>query len=720
MKTWHSIIPAADRKWLRAHPQTQVSQCLTDLGYWVPGVQEDLKKALIAFRKEAKAAHLLSAKAAANTSKRASLAEEQLLKNLLALEGDFPLQQIPAQQSLSLPVRLLHYRLHLLSLYPRDQIHQPFSPASLQALQQLGEWLQIPPDSPALLLLTGDLNALIHQIHQQGRLDQQIVAFQFSADQLPPDLQKEVKEERGVKESEKTSPKAEQACDRELQKLTTQILDQEKAERKRLLDRNQNKQKRLQQISLLIRSLNAQQRKRFSQRMKERAALEKKIKRQEKDIQQKQDLLQSMEQELEELKNADLSAAQKRTKRNKLKEQIKGRKALLKTAKKTANQLQQSLTKLVKKQAKEQAKSQQKFLALRARLKALRIKVNGLRFRFKGQLKQSLQTSAYRKLVKNVFSAKDQDYLKERCKNKYNLFLIRIIQLHQWTNGYYHGCLDSKFAGKTFGAIVEMTEDIPRLRLKYILTSLRGKKQGYWILNIAYLIERFCHLHPLATPAPDEQEILQAYLAAHHSQQNTLYNKNTQELWQDYQKQQTEPDDDALPRRAYFGRSSLLRSFGRVIKKIGQIIFQGLKATWQILQNFVRMLYEDLRSSVVLFAQSLDFLFGKRRTLPLGEGENWDTPKYVYDDLLSVEENAAAAENHFTEAAQISNLPTKSIQNTLKILARVAKFAIALATGGITWPALLTQLILFCRRWFLRWLKNTLLHRRRELFALPA
>ena len=717
-KAWESIIPTQERKWLNSEEPEVLRQCLVDLGYLPWKKEGTIKEALLAFRKDSLHEKLLSAYEAKSQSRKASLQEEQLLKSLVALEGDFPVFQLPAQGSLTLTVRLLHYRLHLFGLYPLEKVGEAFSPQSLKALHQLGKHLNLAPESPELLKLTGHFLPLLHHIKEKGALDKTVVVFNFSAATLPKDLQKEVKEERGIKEKSKQLLKDEKACDKELADWENKILDKEWVERKRIENRNQNKYRKSQRVKFLLRKTHLHFKKQYQLRLDAQEAGKQQIGQQKALLQEKKLLLADMETTLAQANTWPLERAERRAKKKTLEKQIKARKAILKSEQKTLADLEKALEKLRQKNEKENTKQQEDLQKLQKQLKALQSKINGLRFRFKGQLKRSLQEDFYLQIKKNIFAKEDQTALKSISETSYNLFLIRVIQIHQWTNAYYNGRLDSVFAGKTFTAIAEMSEDLSQLRLKYILAALGSKNKGYWLLNIHYLLDRFCQVHPLDSEAPDYEKIMAEYRQELPTEESRIDHKTAKKIWK---KKQTplslSSEEQLLPRRTYHGHQSLLFSFGRVIGRIGKIIWKGLKASFQILKNFVRMLYEDLRESIVLFAQSLGFLFGKRRSLPMGEGDLWDTPKYEYQDFLSVEENAKAAELHFQKESKNSNLPAKSIDRTLKILRQVATFAIALATGGITWPALLTKLILFCRRWFFRWLKEVLLERRRELFA---
>ena len=289
---WESILPEKEQQLLTSSDELAVSQCLADLGYWDGKKRSGLPAALKKFRKDCQQEKLLPAGSLSKA--KATLEEEALLKKLVALEGDCPVFQLPAQGTQGLSVRLLHYRLHLLGLY-HDPIAAPFSPAGLSALQQLAQWLQLAPDSPKTLALCGDLMALIHRLTKFGQLDQHIVTFRFSSKQLPRDLQKEVREERGVKENPDQLEKTEKTSEKELRQLEDRILGKEKAERQRLVSRNLSKQRKLQRLSRLMRAVHRQQKQLLQSSLKQGQSLEKKISRQSQKIDRQQALLQEME-----------------------------------------------------------------------------------------------------------------------------------------------------------------------------------------------------------------------------------------------------------------------------------------------------------------------------------------------------------------------------------------------------------------------------------------
>lgn len=714
MKPWESIIPTSELHFANDHNPV-LRQSLTDLGYWQ--INANLKTALLQFRKEAQQARLLSRRQANVRSSTISLEEIQLLKLITALEGDLPLV-LPARGDKNLSTRVLHYRLHLLGLYPATKINHPFSNRSFQALHQLGKWTQLQADSTELLQLTGDLNRLIHRIKRFGKLQEQIVAFQFSEQLLSKEIRRELKFDGGVKEKEKDLKKREVACDRELRKLENQILDKASIARQRLVNTNRGKQSKLLRIRQLLQTINTRQATQYQLHMKIRRDLQKQLKDIRTELHQKTTLLSEMQKTLEKAPNMPGLKAEREIKIMALSLQIKERKKIIKKLQKQRSIFEKKLEKTIQQQQQQQITAQKKSVILKEKIKLLRHQVHGLRFRFKAQLKRSLTPAFYQTVVKKIFSRSNTSHLLAIENAPYNSFLIRLLQLHQWTNGYYNGSLDSHFAEKTFGAIAQMAEDLPSLRLKYILTSLRDQQHGFWVLNIAYLLDCFCKINPVDAPTPKHQEIMERYLAQQGDTSTGPFTPTTKVFFHQRQKQLQTSSSGPSTRRVYHGQRTLLRAFSRVANRIGQIIFKGLKASLRIVENFVLMLYEDAKASIILFTQSLDFLFGKRRKIPLGNNENWDTPKYKYNGFLSVEENTKAAESHFTQAAASSSLPTKSIATTLKILKKVARYAILLSTGAMSWPALVTQLILFCRKWFLRWLKNTLLHRRQELLLM--
>ncbi len=471
----------------------------------------------------------------------------------------------------------------MLGLYD-GEVRAPFSPDSLAALDQLGQWLKLAPDSPKLLRLTGHFIPLLHRLNEVGKLSERILTFQLSPTLIAADIRKDLKEERGITEKDTDLQKKESQALQELEELESKVLGREKAELQAIKHRRENKEHSLKRLSNLLKATHALLRQLWKKHLQTQRLQQREQKRLERKLEVRQILIEQMKQTYEELEDV--------TKRRKLRKQIKAREKVLEIQEDKLNQKQKKWARQKKRREKSISNQQKDLRSYQEDIKRLRAKINGLRFRFKGQLKRSLSTSTFSDVQKEVFRSNDLAYLQTLEKEAYNSFLIRILQLSQWVNGYYIGKIDSQFEGKTFGAIVEMVEDLPRLRLKYILTCLPDEQEGYWVLNIAYLIDHFCKIYPVNETLPSPDEVLERYSKAFISSDPLYHTPATEACWEEWEGEQLAC--------AYHGRNRLWASMGRVVKKFAAFVWRGVKATAHIFRNFIRLLYEDIRESVVL------------------------------------------------------------------------------------------------------------------------
>ena len=694
--TWYKIIPPRERAFLQSDEVPVLRQCLRRLDYH----RRSYPSALLQFREELVEIKLLQA-TVLDAPQSDSLAEKHLAEKLLSLEGDFPIVRSPTLGSQGLETRILHYRLQLLGLYA-GALRAPFSEASQAALQGLGDWLQLPSDSPELLRLTGHLVPLLHRLYQVGGLSERVVTFRLSSDSIAGALCDQLREERYIREKQTDLAQVEASTLRELEQLEWNILGRERAEWLRISRRRQDQAQTLQRLTDLRKTSHQQLRQLRQQYLQAQGRRQRELKKMTRRLEVRRLVVAQMKPSLKVLQTPE--------ERRQLRRQIRAREKILEEQAERLYRKEKKWAKRQKKMKKAVEKRQRELYGYQEDLQRLRAQVRGLRFRFKGQLQRSLSPRGFCKVQKKIFCAQDLDYLLQLERDPHNVFLIRILQLVQWTNGYYLGMLDGHFAEKTFGAILEMTEDLPQLRLKYILTHLGNARADFWVLNIEYLLPRFCQASPLHQELTTPEVVMTHYAQAFVSSDPIYRNHATDACWEAWQ-------DETTLALAYHGRNQLWAALGRVVDKLAALVWRGIAAGTQIFRNFVRLLYQDIHESVQLFAQSLDFLFGRRRQLPLSQNDDWQLRPYQYDTQVGLSENIEAAEVHFTSELPRAPLPAQKTQETQDILRRVAKWALALAVGTLTWPQLLLQLVLFCRKWFFRWLHQLLVDRRDDRFA---
>ncbi|MEM1323135.1 MAG: hypothetical protein AAGG75_22915, partial [Bacteroidota bacterium] len=351
----------------------------------------------------------------------------------------------------------------------------------------------------------------------------------------------------------------------------------------------------------------------------------------------------------------------------------------------------------------EQSTRQKRLKSLQERLQRIRRRLNGLTFRFKAQLKRSLNEDYYADIRHNLFEQHKPQELQQIADAPINRFLLRILQLHQWSNGYYNGRLDSKFGSWTFGALSQFVEDIPGLKLKYILCKLGGPSQGYWLLNAAYLFEKMVQIYRKDRKKEADVQLIQHYQSAFADQppalQSELMNKAFEELNEETAAGQR---GVGIGRRIYRGATGLARSLLRGIGKLINLIRYQVKKLLNLFKNFVHFLYQEIREGVVKYGVGLTLLLAGGKLLPLDA----NTGQRLLDGLNI--DPGQMMNKFILRMAKGNPKRAKHLRFCVRLVGRVLKWGLALATGGLTWPKLAVQIALYFREQAKGWLRKRL------------
>jgi len=363
---------------------------------------------------------------------------------------------------------------------------------------------------------------------------------------------------------------------------------------------------------------------------------------------------------------------------------------LLQNTLESIKKMDNSISTAIIKRDESVRKNQHEIQPLKDRLDRLERKISGLKYRFKAQLKRSLDADFYKKLRLQVFESRSKNYLQKLELNPFNGFLIRLIQVRQWMNGYYYGKLDSQPADRTFQSIVELIEeeDLKRLRLKYVLTKLGSSTEGYWLLNAQYFFDCVCELEEQAS-TKNTAELIKEY--EDQFDKDPIYkNEVTDAAWKSITAEIEEgiQETNTEIRRFYYGVKTLARSIGRVIHKLFLRIVRGVKSFIRIFKNFIKILYKEIREGIRKFFEGMEFLFGKRQIETANSADKILVTKYDFDFDVRVWASPDIPLNDYKEHMLKCSGYAQNMRFSLKLVAKVLKWSFTLATGALTWPKL--------------------------------
>ncbi len=393
---------------------------------------------------------------------------------------------------------------------------------------------------------------------------------------------------------------------------------------------------------------------------------------------------------------------------------------LIKEEKKKTEQLIASVQKNIKsnrekfntaKKEREQSIGEQqlKLQQLNKRFKRLLEKAKGLSYRFKAQLRRSLNESFYQEIRQKVFRDRRTDYLEQVASSPFNLFLVRLIQVRQWMNGYYYGRLDSQPGDRTFQSIVEFTEeeDLKKLRLKYILTRLGQNQKGFWLLNVQYYFDCLVTLDHKAS-SETSTSLITLYEKEIEKENGIFNNKRTKKAWEEYNLELQEGLDGPAHRirRFYFGVKSLIKSIGRVIHRVIRFLIKGVKIVLRILKNFIKIIYKEIREGTKNFFDGMQFLFGKRSIETVAPNGSIVLTNYGFDFDTTVFMSTNLPQETLNLHIQECMKRTHNLHFSLTLCGKVLKWVFHIATSSLSWPRLAIKIAFYFKGLIIKFFKE--------------
>ncbi len=703
--------------------------------------------------------------------------ELSLLHTLTALDGDFLVETLPSIGEVNLCSRIIHYRLNIHHLYHDsiDSPFSQKSLEALKKLREWIH--NLPPTPLGLINLIGDIPILIRHINinSNGKLNKKIVAFEYHKSTDTSPFKVEIPKENFVeiaedpndpeKENEAEVLKERLKIEHEIDVLNeNEIFDQ--AEQDALKDSKKTKRKRAQlirvdkmidmvrkkQIALnesinqrsdaITASLNSlnivkaslqkdhddlatsiekidAQISQFSEGQnkldnKERQ-LKRKQKRQKNRFKQKrQDEIDSLVKEISALKNKRKKIEPLQLEKSTLNVKLFPITEQLNKTNKSLEAFNKKMKVLIEERNTVMSKKENELVKLLDELMRLERKINRLKFSFKGRLKRVLDRDYYDDVVKPVFFVnRNKRKLKDFADDPYNNYLIRLIQIFQWTNGFYYGKLDNAVGDRTFSALNDMVTYSKGLRLKFILSRLSEDHtgiKGYWVLNVKYLFMKLSDILKKMDPDTTTEDLLEAYeneITDDQSKKARIGNETTDRAYEEIvNENQEDIKKRGVVRRIYYGIKSIASTLINSLKEIFKILKKGIKKLIYLAKNLIKIVYKEIREGVRKFKDGMKFLFGKRQFItPTSNGAAILT-KFDFDfDVLSfAPANVKEAEllSHVRHLYRFSNNLDFSLVLTAKILKWVFKFISAGTPLG--WARLALKIALQYKKMVIKWL----------------
>jgi hypothetical protein len=278
---------------------------------------------------------------------------------------------------------------------------------------------------------------------------------------------------------------------------------------------------------------------------------------------------------------------------------------------------------------------------------------------------------------------------------KYYDFITRLFQMHLWANGLYHGEIDGKIMDNddrysTKSAIKELVKFINKttdrnlkVRQLYDKTPLR---ENTYFLNVIDLL--------------NETKAMQEETGAESVAEIVDDNRKLKKLLFDENEQLAEPVKEQVEerktnfwsnnRRFYFGIKQVIKTIGSSIKRFFRRIGNFLKRAFNLFKRIAILIFQEIKEGIKVFFHGMKFLLGKRLITTEKDTEpNEIVSKYDldFDSRLFVCNTCdnKTAKRHIEKCKNQMN----ALNISLIVTANVLRWALILATSGISWTQLL-------------------------------
>jgi hypothetical protein len=358
---------------------------------------------------------------------------------------------------------------------------------------------------------------------------------------------------------------------------------------------------------------------------------------------------------------------------------------------------------------------QKEILKIQAQLRLLQVKIDKLKFSFRTRMRRALDDDFYDNVVrKEIFQRRNRTLLNDFSEDAYNKYLIRLIQVFQWTNGYYYGKLDSEVGDRTFSALDDMSDYSRKLRLKFILSKLSDRhdgSRGFWILNVKYLLDKLADIIAEQSKEVTTRELLEKYEEEFQGEDEDKARIGNEAMDRGYREIVEENEEDLKEhggaiRRIYYGIRSIARTLIKAFADIIQILKRGIKRLIYLVKNLVKIVYKEIREGVRKFGEGMQFLFGHRIFQTITHDNKAIYTKFDFDfDTLSYVPDQTTQLERISHTQQLVRA-TSNLDFALVLTARVLKWTFKLIEAGtpLGWAKLAIRIAINYKRMMIRWL----------------
>ncbi len=322
---------------------------------------------------------------------------------------------------------------------------------------------------------------------------------------------------------------------------------------------------------------------------------------------------------------------------------------------------------------------------------------------FKRQLVDDFgeRTNFFKYLNKNILVNNpknvDVNFLQKEAGNPFKKFILRLIQVYQWRDGFYSGLLDSDIGEVTLKSMLDAIDfynstENRNIKTHRVITYLH---QGYFVFNSLFFLQEYMIEDPNPANQNGEFDVLNnlsSQLEQSNEKDRADFSSNINKLKADiYSESEHGPGEkNGFLRRIYFGMKKLVQKAFRFARKIFSWIKDKVEKVWGFLKTLFRNFFENLEMGIRAFVDGINFLFG-HKPLESSNGNEMIISKFSIDgDSVSI--TSGQISNVLQSHLETIGYNINSMKFTLAIVGGILKLIVGMV-NIITWPLLVINII---------------------------
>lgn len=319
---------------------------------------------------------------------------------------------------------------------------------------------------------------------------------------------------------------------------------------------------------------------------------------------------------------------------------------------------------------------------------------------FKRTVKRELThyPEVFNELKKTIFRRNDDridmDSVNELAQNSDNDFVIRLIQIHQWMAGFYHGKLDGDLGPVTIQSLLQVIDsynesgdDIDEKKALVILVE----KEGIIAFNTIFFLNKYKVEQSQSDKTVQTLEAINTSYQGAKPEQQAAFNTNFNKGISNAREGKRITAKQGFFGRLFSGIKGFFKKIFRFAKRIFGWIAKAVGKVASFIGNFLKKIYEVIKEAAKHFIEGVKFLLGKTVVLSGNPNQNILTQFSSDSDVFNLAKNLD--ETILNTHKSKVNEKVQSLKFSLLLIALLFKTIRLLLLGAaVAWPIFLLKL----------------------------